>query len=120
MDMKNRRHRVLSGLVGAALVVAAVSGLSWAWQSPPAYAQPTETAGHDTMDKMMDAMHGRASGAAMHDVEGAEEMMDAGAPMMEMMGGMSETNSMMRGGGADMGLMMRDGASDMGAMMRSE
>ena len=72
------------------------------------------------MDKMMQAMHGRASAARIHEVEGAEEMMDAGASMMEMMGGRSEMGSMMRGGGSDMGAMMGDGASGMGGMMRSE
>lgn len=49
---------------------------------------------HAVMHEMMDAMHGERTAERMHEIEGADEMMDQCAGMMDAMGGMS---NMMRG-----------------------
>ena len=105
MDTNGRYRRLLQGLAGVALVAVGLSGLSWTWQPAPVFARSSNRDSHVTMHEMMDAMHGEGTAARMHKVEGAEEMMDTCASMMDMMGGMSGMRS--------------NGMSGMGSMMRS-
>lgn len=116
MDTNGRYRRLLQGLAGVALVAVGLSGLSWTWQAAPVFAQSSNRDSHATMHEMMDAMHGEGTTARMHKVEGAEEMMDTCASMMDMMSGMSGMGSMMDGG---MSGMRSNGMSGMGSMMRS-
>lgn len=112
-------RRWLQGTAGAALVVLGLWGLAatlpgtvWAQQSG------RRAGGHETMHEMMEAMHGQGTAARMHELEGAEEMMDRCAAMMAMMGemDMSRMGQMMRDGGMMDGMM--DGRG-MGGMMGS-
>ena len=105
MDTNGRHRRLLQGLAGLAIMAIGLSGLSWTWQAAPVFAQSSNRDSHATMHGMMDAMHGEGTAARMHQVDGAEEMMDTGASMMDMMGGMSGMRS--------------NDMSGMGSMMRS-
>ncbi len=61
-----------------------LAGLLSLTPSPgPALASPGPGS-HETMHRMMDAMHGPGTAARMHRVQGAEQMMDACAAMIEM------------------------------------
>ncbi len=115
MSWNRSARRWLQGLAGAVLIAAGLSGLSWTWQATPVYAQRPERGSHQTMHEMMDAMHGRGTAERMHAVEGADEMMDACASMLDAMGGAPGTGSMMRGGMSSMDSMM--GSSGTGSMM---
>ncbi len=106
MSENRSLRRWLQGLAGAVLIAAGLSGLSWTWQASPVSAQRPERGSHETMHEMIDAMHGPGTADRMHAVEGAEEMMDTCAAMMDMMGGMSGMGSMMGGGMSGMGSMM--------------
>lgn len=89
-------RRVVLGAAGSVLIGV---GLALAFLLLPsaATAQPNGDTNapevHATMDRMMDAVHGEAISERMHQVEGAEQMMDAGS---RMMGSMGQMNKMMQ------------------------
>ncbi|MGH9166871.1 MAG: hypothetical protein ACRD02_03425 [Acidimicrobiia bacterium] len=85
--------RGVSAWLGAILLAAGVAGLSTVALATPAPAQVSERHAHQLMHEMMEAMHGPGTVQEMHQVPGAEEMMDQCAAMRSMMGG-----SMMGGG----------------------
>lgn len=90
-------RRWVQGIVGAALVAVGLSGLSALWPGT-ATAQAGDRADrHDTMHEMMDAMHGEGTAEGTHEVEGAEEMMEQCASMMNMMGDMDMSGGGMMG-----------------------
>lgn len=93
-------------------MVAMLPGNAVAQQPDP------DVRSHQTMHEMMDLMHGEGAAARMHEIEGAEEMMDQCASMMAMMGDMdmSGMGQMMRDGG----MMDGRGMSRMGQMMGGE
>lgn len=88
----------MQAVAGAALVGVGLTGMAAMW-SAPALARSTEAErSHEVMHQMMDAMHGEGTADAMHDIEGADEMMDQCASMMSMMGsGMMGDGGMMGG-----------------------
>lgn len=91
----SRTRKISQVLAGIALAVLGVTGLAATWAPTTAMAQ-SGTDSHATMHAMMSAMHGDEAVARMHQVEGAEEMMDQCAGMMDAMGGMSNMmNGMM-------------------------
>ena len=95
----SRRAQIV---LGAALTIVGLAGTLALGPATPVNAQtegsPAEI--HETMDAMMDAMHGSGTTERMHQVPGAEEMMDQCATMMAAMGG-----GMMGGGMMDGGMM---------------
>ena len=90
-----RTRQLSQALAGVAIAALGVTGLAATWTPTSAAAQPGADS-HGTMHAMMTAMHGEEAVAQMHEVEGAEEMMDQCAGMMDAMGGMS---NMMNGRG---------------------
>ena len=89
-------RRISQGIAGLAIATLGVAGLTASWSPAPVTAQEQGTDSHETMHSMMEAMHGPDAVAQMHQVEGAEQMMDQCAGMMDAMGGMS---NMMNGRG---------------------
>lgn len=89
----SRRSRI--GL-GALLVTAGLTGILVLGPVFPVAAQPADTPAeaHETMDAMMDAMHGPGTADRMHQIPGVEEMMDQGASMMAPMSGMMDGGMM--------------------------
>lgn len=85
-------RRISQGLAGLAIATLGVVGLTVSWSPSPVTAQEQGADSHGTMHSMMEAMHGSDAVAQMHQVEGAEEMMDQCAGMMDAMGGMSMMN----------------------------
>ncbi|MDP8959187.1 MAG: hypothetical protein M3N51_08325 [Actinomycetota bacterium] len=77
--------RRVSALVGTGLIALGLMGFGFLGVVTPAAAQGTGGETHERMHEMMDAMHGPGTGERMHQVAGAEEMMEACAAMMEMM-----------------------------------
>ncbi len=91
MTTTTRLRRWTQAATGAALVALGLWGLALTWQGL-ATAQPTDPGrSHEAMHQMMDAMHGEGTAARMHEIEGAEQMMDQCAAMMDMMGGMDRS-----------------------------
>ena len=90
-----RTRQLSQAIVGVAIAALGVTGLASIWSPTLASAQPDADT-HATMHAMMEAMHGEDAVARIHQVEGAEEMMDQCAGMMDGMGGMSD---MMNGRG---------------------
>ncbi len=76
------------GALGLALLLGGLLGLVsfGPWQ---AGAAEQRRDAHETMHRMMDAMHGPGASERMHEIEGAEKMMDGCAQMMESMGSMA-------------------------------
>lgn len=92
----DRTRKLAQVLAGTAIAALGITGLAASWSPTDATAQ-SDTNGHETMHAMMSAMHGEDAVSRMHQVEGAEEMMDQCAGMMDAMGGMSSMmNGMMR------------------------
>jgi hypothetical protein len=90
-----RTRQISQAIAGVAIAALGVTGLAATWSPTSATAQ-SEADSHETMHAMMSAMHGDEAVARMHQVEGAEEMMDECAGMMGSMGNMS---NMMNGRG---------------------
>lgn len=84
--MVSRRTRIM---LGALLAVVALTGMLFFGPTTPVTAQPADQAPatHEAMDAMMDAMHGPGTAEQMHQIPGAEQMMEQCASMMAAMGG---------------------------------
>lgn len=113
-----KARRISQALLGVTLAAFGVVGLAATWGPAPAQAQSGQSGSHETMHEMMEAMHGEEALERMHEVEGADEMMDQCASMMDAMGGMSEMMngggmSGMMGGGGMSGMMDGQGSSNM-------
>lgn len=89
-------RRRLRGLAGAAMATVGLAGLSLTLASPAGARSDAGTETHETMHQMMDAMHGEGTAERMHQMEGAEQMMDDCAAMMDSM---SSMRGMMGNGG---------------------
>lgn len=91
--------------VGALLTALGLAGTLALGPPVPVTAQPADQASeaHETMDAMMDAMHGPGTAERMHQLPGAEEMMEQCATMLEAMGGGMMDGIM--GGGTMRGMM---------------
>ena len=81
------RSRIAYAATGAIMATVGVAGFAGTVSGPAAAASTDETS-HDTMRRMMEARHGEDAVERMHQVEGADEMMDQCGAMMEAMGGM--------------------------------
>lgn len=88
--------------LGTLTTMVGLAGMLAFWPAPSVTAQPAGEVSriHETMDTMLDAMHGPGTAERMHQIPGAEEMMDECAAMMAAMGG-----GMMDGGMMDNGMM---------------
>ncbi len=88
--------------LGALLTAVGLAGTLALGPAIPVTAQSASSPAeiHETMDTMMDAMHGPGTADRMHQVPGAEEMMDQCAAMMAAMGS-GMMNGMMDGGMMD-------------------
>lgn len=93
-----RRGRRTLGVVLLLLALTGVVGIP-AW---PVGASGDADGAHETMHRMMDAMHGEGTSDRLHGVEGTEGMMETCAAMMEAMhddgarpGGMMQRGGMM-------------------------
>lgn len=97
--------RLAQGIAGGALVLLGIGDLASIGSSPAVADSDGER--HQTMHAMRDAMHGEDTAERMLGVDGAEQMMDQCAGMMDAMGGMSniERHGMM--GDEAGGMMMR-------------
>lgn len=71
--------------LGALLVAIGLLGMLMSWPGLPTMMQESEL--HETMDEMMDAMHGPGAADRIHQVPGEEEMMHRCASMMGSMSG---------------------------------
>ena len=93
----SRRARIV---LGAVLTLVGLAGTLALGPATPVIAQTEGSSAeiHETMDAMMDAMHGPGTTERMHQVPGAEEMMEQCAAMMAMMGGGIMDGGMMDGG----------------------
>ena len=101
---KLRTSRRLRAATGAALIALGLGGV--VTFAPTSFAAEGDAgSSHEVMHEMMDVMHGEGAAARMHEIEGAEQMMDACAQMGDAMGGMGNMSNMMGRGG--MGGMMR-------------
>lgn len=93
----DRRIRVAAGTLLTAIgLTGSIAFGPWsafaarsATPSPTPTASPPQAALHATMDRMMSAMVGPKALARMHDVPGAEALMDQCSAMMTSMGQMS-------------------------------
>ena len=85
--------------VGAFLAAVGLAGTLALGPAAPVTAQPADQASeaHETMHAMMDATHGPGTAERMHQVPGAEKMMEQCATMMGAMGS-GMMNGMMGGG----------------------
>lgn len=92
---RGRINRTKAGL-GAALFALGVTGLAFTVTAPATATVENGQDGHNLMHEMMDAMHGEGTSERMHDVEGAEEMMETCSSMMDSM---SSMGAMMNSGG---------------------
>lgn len=101
----SRRTRIA---LGTLITMVGLTGMLAFWPAPAVTAQPANEVSdaHETMEAMMDAMHGPGTAERMHQVPGAEEMMDQCAAMMAGMGS-GMMNGMM--GSGMMGGMMGGG-----------
>ncbi|MGH3451096.1 MAG: hypothetical protein ACRDQW_10295 [Haloechinothrix sp.] len=90
-----RTRQISQAIAGVAIAALGVTGLAATWSPTSVTAQSTPD-DHEAIRAMMAAMHGDNAVDRMHAVEGAEEMMDQCAGMMDAMGGMS---NMMNGRG---------------------
>ncbi|MGH2394996.1 MAG: hypothetical protein ACRDGH_16145 [Candidatus Limnocylindria bacterium] len=79
--------RGVSALLGAMLVAAGVAGLNTVSLAIPAPPEVSQRDVHQLMHEMMEDMHGPGTVQEMHQVPGAEEMMDQCAAMRSMMEG---------------------------------
>lgn len=75
--------------LGALLVAIGLVGMLMSWPAPPTMMQQSgaESELHETMDEMMDAMHGPGTADRIHQIPGGEEMMHRCAAMMGSMSG---------------------------------
>lgn len=82
--MSRRTRIALGGLVTAAGLVGTLA----LGPAAPVTAQPPDQVSetHETMNAMMDAMHGPGTAERMHQVPGLEEMMDQCAATASSMG----------------------------------
>lgn len=76
-----RTPQFSQALAGVAIAALGVTGLAATWNPTSAAAQSGGDS-HGTMHATMSAMHGEEAVAQMHEVEGAEEMIDQCADMM--------------------------------------
>ncbi|MBW3619036.1 MAG: hypothetical protein KY461_02220 [Actinobacteria bacterium] len=90
-------RRWIHSVAGAALVGVGLTGLAATWSAPALARSTGAERGHEATHQMMDAMHGEGTADAMHQVEGAEEMMDECTSMMGGMGDMMGGVGMMGG-----------------------
>lgn len=81
------RSRIAQAATGAIMATVGVAGFAGTVSGPAAAASTDETS-HD-MRRMMEAVHGEDAVERMHQVEGADEMMDQCGAMMDAMGGMA-------------------------------
>lgn len=98
----SRRTRIA---LGALITTVGLAGTLALGPAFPVTAQPADppTGVHETMDAMMDAMHGPGTADRIHQAPGGEEMMEQCAAMMAAMG--SGTMDGMMGGGMMDGMM---------------
>lgn len=116
-------RRWLQGTAGVALVALGSLGLVAMLPASVAAQQPDpDVRGHETVHEMMGLMHGEGTATRMHEIEGAEQMMDQCASMMATMDDMdmSRMGQMMRNGGMMERMMDGRGMSSMGRMMGGE
>lgn len=88
----SRRSRIA---LGTLITMVGLAGMLAFWPATLVTAQPAAEVSevHETIDAMMDAMHGPGTAERMHQVPGGEEMMEECAGMM------AATGSGMMGGG---------------------
>lgn len=82
----SRRNRIT---LGTLITMVGLAGTLALWPALSVTAQPADEVSevHETMDVMINAMHGPGTAERMHQVPGGEEMMEQCAAMMAAMGG---------------------------------